>query len=94
MDGPSNIWVATVRARGQIIAAALGYLEQNAVNLRVIAHDQNYAYYSPGRSLLLTLIEEAISRGYTKFYLGIGDLEWKERFGAKHSLLMSERISL
>lgn len=93
-EGPSKSWVATLRIKGQIIAAGLAFLERDAVNFRVVAHDPAFSVNSPGRCLAMLLVAEAFSRGAPAFTFGTGGMEWKERLLPKRGSVLSERIRL
>lgn len=91
---PANYWVATLRVKGEIIAAGLFYLERDAVNFRIVAHDPAFSVNSPGRSLAMLAIAQTFVRGSSVFTFGTGGMEWKERLLPKRTLLLSERIRL
>lgn len=93
-EGPSKYWVATLRVKGEIISAGLLFLERDAVNFRVVAHDPAYSVNSPGRCLAILAIAEAFARGSPTFAFGTGGMEWKERLLPKHTFVLSERIRL
>jgi CelD/BcsL family acetyltransferase involved in cellulose biosynthesis len=93
-EGPSKYWVATLRVKGEIIAAGLLFLERDAVNFRVVAHDPAYSVNSPGRCLAILAIAETFARGSPTFAFGTGGMEWKERLLPKHTFVLSERIRL
>jgi CelD/BcsL family acetyltransferase involved in cellulose biosynthesis len=93
-EGPSKHGVATLRVQGAIIAASLFYLERDAVNFRVLAHDPAFAVNSPGRCLTMLVIAEAFARGSQEFAFGTGGMEWKDRLKPKRTFLLSERIRL
>lgn len=93
-EGPSKFWVTTLRSKGEIIAAALSYLERDAVNFRIVTHDPAFSVYSPGRCLVILNIAETFARGSPAFTFGTGGLEWKDRLLPKHTFVLSERIRL
>jgi CelD/BcsL family acetyltransferase involved in cellulose biosynthesis len=86
--------VVTLRVKEDIIAAGLLYLERDAVNFRIVAHDPAFSVNSPGRCLAMLAIAETFARGSPTFTFGTGGLEWKDRLLPKHKFVLSERIRL
>lgn len=73
---------------------SLCYVEGDVVLPSKIAHDPAFSRLSPGRTLLLLLIEAAFARGSAEFDLGHGTMERKARLAVSPRDLTSERIRL
>jgi len=87
--------VATLRLGGRIIAAQLCFIERGLWLFSKIAHDPAAARFSPGRTLVLLLIEDAFARGdVATIDLSITGANWKDRLAPARTGVVSERLWL
>ncbi len=92
-DGPESL-VATLRCDDRIVAAVFCLRGGDALYVSKIAHDPSFAAYSPGRSLLMMLMELAFAEGIALVDLMAGGVEWKHRFATGQSALVMQKVRL
>jgi hypothetical protein len=71
--------VGVISANGCIAAGTICYLVGNHCFADVISHDQAYNRYSIGRICVYLLIQNLIERGIRFFYMGAGEVEYKQK---------------
>jgi len=81
--------VSSLSAGEHLIAVHIGMLAQGRLYSWVPAYDPAYARYSPGRLLLLLLLEESFKRRHTEFDFFIGGETYKWDY-ATHVRLIAE----
>lgn len=80
---PSVAHYTALTLNGEVIAAHLGFRKGGEVVLGLIAHASSLDRHSPGKLLLLLLIEKLASAGFERFDLTPGG-NYKDRFHNDH----------
>lgn len=86
MDGfePEFSYLFTLEAKTGVIATLFGVVHDGTFTLLRIANGGPlYKHMSPGRLIIVEAMKYFVARGVTRFDLGIGDQNFKRRFGAK-----------
>jgi CelD/BcsL family acetyltransferase involved in cellulose biosynthesis len=78
-DEPSVAHYTALTLDGEVIAVHLGFKNRSEVALGLIAHAPSLDRHSPGKLLLLFLIEKLAASGYERFDLTPGGA-YKDRF--------------
>jgi CelD/BcsL family acetyltransferase involved in cellulose biosynthesis len=81
--------VVTATVEGTIIGGALLSHVDNDYFLHVIAHDDEFGKYGPGRLCLVQAITDLIDRGGERFHLLWGEYDYKTQLGAVDTSLYS-----
>jgi CelD/BcsL family acetyltransferase involved in cellulose biosynthesis len=75
--------LAFVEIGGEKVAGAIGLSHRNTFCLYNSAFDRGFAALSPGTVLVGALIRRATQRGWSRFDMLKGDLDYKYRLGAR-----------
>lgn len=71
--------LSALYAGDRLVAAHFGLISHKVMHLWFPAYNVEYASYSPGVCLILNMLEEADTRGISRFDLGKGDERFKQR---------------
>lgn len=71
--------LSALYAGDRLIAAHFGLISQKVMHLWFPAYNVEFAAYSPGVCLMLNMLEEADTKGISRFDLGKGDERFKQR---------------
>lgn len=69
--------LSTLRLDGHLVAASLGIRLGRVTTSYVVAHDDRFRDFSPGKLLLLRILEAAASRGDPAYDFSLGDMPYK-----------------
>ena len=86
MDGfePEFSYLFTLEAKSGVIATLFGVVHDGTFTLLRIANGgPRFGHLSPGRLIIVEAMKYFVARGVTRFDLGIGDQDFKRRFGAR-----------
>lgn len=81
--------LSTLYAGERLVAVHLGLRSQQVLHWWITAYNPEFKSYSPGRLLLVRLIEESAQRGLQRLDLGKGSEPYKQDFQSGATLLAS-----
>jgi len=92
-DAP-EFWVLTIRTGERIIAAKLCFIERETLNFSKITHDPAFDRLSPGFTINVLMVREAMAAGLTRIDMGFGNYDTKSRLTKRTHEVLLARIEM
>ncbi|RZI94489.1 MAG: GNAT family N-acetyltransferase, partial [Rubrivivax sp.] len=89
---PWSVW--SILIDGERIAASLSLEERESWSPYMIVQNAAMNHLAPGRTLNLLMVERAFASGISRVEFGITNKDWKERLGAGHEAVLSEKVRI